>query len=233
MSRHSRARFEAIVDLLPTVGVVADIGAGDLDLARLVLARGRAGRVIAVERAFGAYMRAARRAAGDARLDLRRGDGFEPVRAGEADAAVLAGLGGRAIARILRRACVAAGESLASTIVVAPNADEAAARAALSGCGLVVVEEALVAEGTRVRPILLAVRQVRLRAGGPRLGGELEVDGPTARRRPGLGQGRGPDPLLAAYVSGRTAALRRELSAAQGERARALAQAIAEAEARL
>ncbi len=223
MSSHSRPRFEAIVRLLPTVGVLADIGAGDLDLARLALACGRAARVVAVERSAGAFHRARERAASDGRIDLRQGDGFDPVRPGETQAAVLAGLGGRAVARIVVRARDDGRGALPPFILAAPNADALAAVAALHACGFALVGTALVAEGPRLRPLVLARRGALGTEGSGAPGGE--VGGQPA-------QGTGAA-LWAAYVTERVTAWRRQLPGAAPARAAVLALAIEEAEATL
>ncbi len=225
MPQRSRSRFAAMVELLPTTDVVADVGAGDLDLARLLLACGRAGRVIAIERAAGAHARAARRAAADGRIELRLGDGLEPVQPREAGAAVIAGLGGRAIARVLRRAAEPGRGYVPPVVLAAPNADEMAALSALAAAGLTLVADRLVAEGARIRPIFLAMR--RPSAEG-RPDGRGEVLAPDAREC-----ANDADALRAAYAAERVTAWRRALAGSEGERAQALREAIARLEARL
>jgi tRNA A22 N-methylase len=187
------------------------------------LARGRAARVVAVERAAGAFGRAAERAGRDGRIAVRRGDGFDAIQPGEAGAAVLAGLGGRAIARILTRAEADGRGALPAIVVAGPNADERAAQAALAACGFRIVRSALAAEGERIRPLLLAVRHGAGREGAPPEGGEV-----------GAGHGGAtPDALAAAYVAERVSAWRRELRRAGPGRAAALRRSIEQAEARL
>jgi len=86
--------------MVPADGAVADIGSGHGALAAALAARGQ--RVIATERT-------ARTVAG-LRRDLarigvpvatRRGEGLDVFRDGEVDTAVIAGLGGRSVLRIL------------------------------------------------------------------------------------------------------------------------------------
>jgi tRNA (adenine22-N1)-methyltransferase len=77
-------------------GSVADVGAGDGQLARHLSAHGR--RVVATERVPGAFERL--RASSPA-LDCRLGDGLSVLRPAEVDCVVLAGMGGRTMARVL------------------------------------------------------------------------------------------------------------------------------------
>ena len=72
---------------------LADIGAGDGQIA-LWLAR-RGARVIATERGPGAFARL------PASLERRRGDGLSALQAGEVDGVIVAGMGGRTIARMI------------------------------------------------------------------------------------------------------------------------------------
>jgi tRNA (adenine22-N1)-methyltransferase len=75
---------------------VADIGAGDGQLARHLAARGV--RVVATERRPGPFARLRSALPG---IDCRMGEGLEVLAPGEVEGAVVAGLGGRGIARIL------------------------------------------------------------------------------------------------------------------------------------
>jgi tRNA (adenine22-N1)-methyltransferase len=75
---------------------VADVGAGDGQLARHLAARGL--RVVATERRPLSFARL-RAALPD--LDCRLGEGLHVLRPGEVEGVVLAGMGGHSIARIL------------------------------------------------------------------------------------------------------------------------------------
>ena len=78
---------------------MADIGAGDGQLARHLAGRGL--HVVATERRPASF---ARLRAAVPRLDCRLGEGLEVLRPGEVDGAVLAGMGGHGIVRILEAA---------------------------------------------------------------------------------------------------------------------------------
>lgn len=75
---------------------VVDVGAGDGQLARHLAARGL--RVVATERRPPSY---ARLRAAVPQLDCRQGEGLAVLRPGEVEGAVVAGMGGHSIARIL------------------------------------------------------------------------------------------------------------------------------------
>jgi tRNA (adenine22-N1)-methyltransferase len=92
-------RLAAVATAVPAgASSAVDVGAGDGQLA-LELAR-RGLRVVATERTPAALARLQAAAPG---LDCRLGDGLGPVGPGEVEGAVVAGLGGRSIARLLDR----------------------------------------------------------------------------------------------------------------------------------
>lgn len=97
------ARIETILSMIPPCGTVADIGTDHGRIALAVLQRGIAGRAVATDISAASLSKAKALAAaeGVSEMETRLGDGLRPLSAGEADAAVLAGMGGRLIARIL------------------------------------------------------------------------------------------------------------------------------------
>lgn len=97
------ARIETILSMIPHCDAVADIGTDHGRVALAVLQRGIAGRVVATDISAASLSKAQALAAAEGviGMETRLGDGLRPISAGEADAAVLAGMGGRLIARIL------------------------------------------------------------------------------------------------------------------------------------
>ena len=106
-------RLRGVLELVPEAAVVADIGSGHGRLATGLAARGA--RVVAVERTAASFARLQvdlRRdalqapALGPAQglVEPRLGDGIAALEPGEVEVAVIAGLGGRGIMRILERA---------------------------------------------------------------------------------------------------------------------------------
>ena len=105
-------RLAALADVLPLTETLADIGT---DHGRLLINLIRAGRIdkgIGVEIARGPYRRAVDNVAACGladKIDIRLGDGLQPLAPGEATACSIAGLGGGTITDILDR-----GKSLAA-----------------------------------------------------------------------------------------------------------------------
>jgi tRNA (adenine22-N1)-methyltransferase len=101
----AHARLAALVELVPAGSTVADIGADHGLLARWLLTSGRASRCIVTELDARRLARVRGFPAGDAhaaRLELRCGDGLDPLRPGDRiDVAVLAGMGAGTLCRIL------------------------------------------------------------------------------------------------------------------------------------
>jgi tRNA (adenine22-N1)-methyltransferase len=96
-------RLQALVEMTPDVVTAADIGSGHGALAVALAARGV--RVVATERgvdAMAVLEQEVRLRGGG--VELRDGDGLEPLAPGEAELVVIAGMGGRSILRILERA---------------------------------------------------------------------------------------------------------------------------------
>jgi tRNA (adenine22-N1)-methyltransferase len=94
-------RLRAVMAALPSrVSSVADVGAGDGQLAAALARRGL--RVIATEAGAEPYARLRRLVPGGS-VECRLGDGLAPVGRGEVEAAVLAGMGGGTIVDVLER----------------------------------------------------------------------------------------------------------------------------------
>ncbi|MCL8208930.1 MAG: class I SAM-dependent methyltransferase [Actinomycetia bacterium] len=173
------ARIRALAGLLAPYRRVADIGAGSGVLARWLLERGH--RVVATDVSPHAVAALAAALPGAA---VRLGDGLTPVGRDEVDAAVLAGLGGRTIARVLRRdAARAAGW----TVVLQPMDTLAPVVAALRELDRGVAGGTLVASGGRLYAILVAPPG-------------LAWNGPDDRRWDALGAWLIDDPLWPAWV---------------------------------
>jgi tRNA (adenine22-N1)-methyltransferase len=90
-------RLRAVAAAVPeNARSVADVGAGDGQLARHLAAHGL--RVVVTERRPPSY---ARLRVAVPQLDCRLGEGLSVLRPGEVEGVVLAGMGGHSIARIL------------------------------------------------------------------------------------------------------------------------------------
>lgn len=97
-------RLRTVADLAGRSECVADIGSDHARLPIALVRSERSPRAIVVEIAQGPWERAlsaVSRAGLAERIDVRKGDGFEPVRPGECDVFVVAGMGARSIWSIL------------------------------------------------------------------------------------------------------------------------------------
>ncbi len=124
-------RLAAIAALVPPGARVADIGTDHGLLPCYLAERDPARRVIACDIAAGP-LEAARRnvlRCGVARqVELRLGDGLQPLAPGEVDVAVLAGMGGTLMCGILDAAPVAVRDALELAILQPNNAADAVRR---------------------------------------------------------------------------------------------------------
>jgi tRNA (adenine22-N1)-methyltransferase len=148
-------RLETLLAMLRPCGVLADVCSDHALLALGAVARGLAGRAIAID------LNAAPLAAAAANVDaagmgsavsLRQGDGLRPLAPGEAEAVVLAGIGAQLAVRLLE----AAPDQLASTgqLIVQPNQQPERVRAWAVRMGWHLTDETVVAEDGRYFHVL-------------------------------------------------------------------------------
>ena len=130
---------------------VADIGTGDGRLALFLALSGRAHSCIATERTPALLADARRRAArhpGGARVELRAGDGLEPLEPrDDLDVLVLAGMGARKMMRILDDPRFAA--LALKRLVLQPQSEAERLCGWLSGLGIDIVDRAEVTDRGR------------------------------------------------------------------------------------
>ena len=113
------ARLEAVLELI-RADTHADIGTDHARLPVRLVRDGRVSRCVAVELNPGPFALAQRmvaRARLTDRIDVRQGDGFGPLLAGEVQSASVTGMGAYTIRGILERA----GERLPPALVLQPN----------------------------------------------------------------------------------------------------------------
>lgn len=98
-----RPRLRALADAVDGFESVADIATDHALLAAALIVEGRARHVIAIDKNEAPLRRASATLAARAivGVELRRGDGFAPLSHGEAQAAVVAGIGGQLAARLI------------------------------------------------------------------------------------------------------------------------------------
>ena len=188
-------RLRAIADLVPPdCRCLADIGTDHGYVPAALLLAGRVGRAVAAD--VGALpldhaRRTAARCGVEDRMDLRLGDGLSVLEPGEAEVAVIAGMGGDAITEILAAAPWSRAGPL---LLLQPMSKAEVLRVWLPEGGFNVLAERLVQDKGVLYPIL-TVR-----------GGEMPAVG-EAQAWGGIGlEG---DPLWGLYLADRLLRLRR------------------------
>ena len=150
-------RLKAIIDMVPECGVAADIGCDHGKVAAALIRRGKAQRAVCSD-ISGKSLDKARRLVKAKKLEehisLREGDGLSVLEDGEADVAVLAGMGGELIVDILK----AAGQKAPDTLVLSCNTASGILRKWLTGNGYYIADEAIEYENRRYYPVMLAKR---------------------------------------------------------------------------
>lgn len=150
-------RLLKIAALVPRNAVVADVGTDHALLAAYLVATGRSPRVIATDARPGPLESAratARDLAGEGRIDFRLGFGLTVLEPHEADAVVLAGLGGQTILRILERSPEV--RATVRRFILQPATAVGAVRRWLLAHGFRLAAEDLVREGGRFHEIIAA-----------------------------------------------------------------------------
>ncbi|MFZ5590398.1 MAG: tRNA (adenine(22)-N(1))-methyltransferase [Bacillota bacterium] len=152
------ARLSAIVRLIPPGSVVVDVGTDHAQLPIYLLISGLCPRALATELNRQPYQRAlaaVREAGLTGKIDVRLGDGLSPLLPGEADVAVLAGMGGATMSKIIQAASPAVLAGI-KRLVLQPMADAGPLRLFLARSGFALVAEELVREGGQIYPVIAA-----------------------------------------------------------------------------
>jgi tRNA (adenine22-N1)-methyltransferase len=142
-------RLARIASMVPRGKTVADIGTDHGLIPVALVGSGRCPRAVAIDRSEEPLSRAKRCAERFlVPIELRLGEGLLP---GEAEVAVIAGLGGRAICSMVQSMEV-------ETVVVQPNTDFEDVRRALASAGYRPTEERFVADDDRFFLVISAGR---------------------------------------------------------------------------
>jgi len=150
-------RLSRLADMLPPVERAADIGTDHAKLLTLLVRQGKIRKGLGVEVVEGPWRTALNHVAGMGLSDvieIRKGDGLEPLAPGEVQAVIIAGMGGKTITGILSRS-PAVVQSL-EWLLLQPMSQAAGLRNFLQGSGWRILEEALVMEREIIYPIILA-----------------------------------------------------------------------------
>lgn len=151
------ARLNAICDMLPVCGVVADIGADHGRLGAQLILNGTCEKVWFSDISAESLKKAralVKRLGLSERSEFFVGDGANALPAAP-DAAVIAGMGGTTVSRILEGAN---GKLDASTLVLQPNVGTTELRYALSRLGFRIMDERIVRAANRWYVLIKAER---------------------------------------------------------------------------
>ncbi len=170
-------RLNAIADMLPEVGTAADIGTDHGKVAADIIKKGKADKVICSD-ISGMSLDKARKLVRVKKLEnlvtLREGDGLEVLQPGEADAVIIAGMGGELIADILEKGK----DRVPDILVLSCNTASGLLRAWLDKNGFRIEDEELVFEGRHFYPVMLA------RRGGANALNDIELEfGPVLLKK--------------------------------------------------
>lgn len=148
-------RLQAVADFVTPGSRTADIGTDHGFLPIYLIQSGRCPQVIAMDIRKGPLLRAQEHiaAAGlTAAIQTRLSDGMQKLAQGEADSAVIAGMGGQTVIRILKEASHLL-ESF-KELVVEPQSDLAKVRAYVREHKMYIDQEDLVYEAGKFYPVL-------------------------------------------------------------------------------
>jgi tRNA (adenine22-N1)-methyltransferase len=153
MERHMELspRLKLIYNMIPPCGTLCDIGTDHALIPAYALLNGRCGRAIACDARKGPLQRAKKTM--DAyglhgRMELRLGNGLEPLSADDAEVVVIAGMGGILITELIANQLEKA--KCAKRIVLQPMYAQEAVRPFLWKNGFRIEDEALCREGRKI-----------------------------------------------------------------------------------
>ena len=149
-------RLRAVADLVPGGTVLADVGTDHAYIPIALVEEGKIPRALAMDINQGPLMRAEEniKAHGlEEKIEIRLSDGLEKMKKGEADAVLIAGMGGLLTVRILsgKREILDG-----TTLVLQPQSDLPSVRGWLAEEGYAITAEDLVLEDGKYYPMMRA-----------------------------------------------------------------------------
>jgi len=153
-------RLLLIANMVPKGHVVADIGTDHAYLPIYLIQEHISPKVIATEITWGPYRRAlinVKKAGLQRFIEVRRGPGLRALSQGEAQTAVMAGMGGETIAGIIRDSGPVA-DSL-ELMLLAPMRNQPDLRKQLFTMGFKIIDEDVAVEDSRYYEIMAVRRQ--------------------------------------------------------------------------
>ena len=143
--------------MVPEVETAADIGCDHGKVAVDIIKKGKAKRVICSDISGMSLDKATKLVSAKNLLQvvsLRVGNGLGVLKAGEADAAIIAGMGGELIADILEKG----GERVPDVLILSCNTASGLLRSWLDNNGFAIENEEMVFEARHFYPVILARR---------------------------------------------------------------------------
>lgn len=153
-------RLRAVLDLVPAASTIIDVGTDHGYLAVALIKSKKAEKVIAADIHEGPLASAKAYVAEEGLeqyIDCRLGDGLQVLEKGEAQGAVICGMGGLEMIQILENAP----EPLLF-VVLQPQRNQIELRQKLFSLGYILWEERLVKDMKKLYPFMLAIHKVRL-----------------------------------------------------------------------
>lgn len=138
---------------------IADIGTDHAYLPIYLAESGHIGKIIATDITDGPISKARANIKAHnlkGRIELRQGDGLSPILPGEADAVIIAGMGGKLICDILDKANWVINQDI--TLILQPMTMAHAVRRFLAESGFRIDGEVAICEGFRIYTVIRAVR---------------------------------------------------------------------------
>lgn len=151
-------RLETIIGMVKPCRVAADIGCDHGFTAIRLVESGIADCAVASDVRSGPLKRAkehVREAGLTGKIDLREGDGLMTLMPDEAEAVIIAGMGGRLMTRLLEEGADRLGA--AKQLILSPHADVPAVRRCVSALGFRIEEERIVEELGNFYTVMRAV----------------------------------------------------------------------------
>jgi len=195
-------RLQALVNLIPTLDTIIDVGCDHGLLTQVLLTQNKCRYVIASDTSRSSLAKCQRLLLApdfQGRYDLRLGDGLSVLTPGEAQGCVIAGMGGQLISRILDHPH----SQLISVFALQPVSRPDVLRRYLRDHSFTVQDEALVYENGKYQFILRAGH------GQGAWGTAEDIAGPILMQK--------KHPLLAGYLAWQREVAKRALYSAPGE----------------
>lgn len=152
-----KGRLKLIADMVPECGIVCDVGTDHAYIPIYIVRNGKCKKAVASDVREGPVL-SARKNVGiyglTDSIDVRMGNGLEPLKENEADVIVIAGMGGILIRDILTADIDKA--KMANSIILQPMNAIEVVREWLYGNGFCIYDEGLAKEGFKIYNVIAA-----------------------------------------------------------------------------